>query len=1187
VYLKSLTLKGFKSFADKSVINFDEGVSAIVGPNGSGKSNISEAVLWVLGERKASNLRVSSMEELIFSGSSARQAVGVAEVDIVLDNADHVLPIEFDEVVITRRMYRSGESEYLVNGAPSLRRDIIDILHDSGIGEGVHSIIRQGKLDAFLNARPEERRMLIEEAAGTLKHKERKVRAARQLKKMDDTLDRVHDVLKVIDSQLKPLERQASRAQRHDEYAGELRGIDLALAVDDLRSLQSGWDAIKRNETEIEAEAELVGFRLSEKEEELAKRQRALEEKGIYVGDINEQRIRCQSIMQRLDTSMRLVEEKGKNMVARLSDLRAVIYTSETRLNIARAELTEGEREYDENNAGFEAFYSRFNELSHRSEAINKQRRGADEAYTAASSSLRNHEKALEATRAARVKTTDLLESMDLEEGLLSDRADQIEEEFSSMQQLLSERRTKLENVETDLNRTDTDSALAKSDIDKRVRIVDARKADVNNTQTELTSLRAEAIALEEMGKAFESASPALSWITQNREVLPGGIEALPDIFIETGGFEQAIERLLGADVLAVVVDDIAAARTIAARLSAQGEVEGEVALLPLKGMRPDFRVRSERGERLLDAITVASDHLELAEALIGDVYVASDLGTALDFFERDTTGARFVTPDGAIVWSNGKVTLGAQASVAGNVLARKRKLMDIDTRVEELTGRLGEAEMALSEAEHHLLLAQQDDFELSQTRARLQGLGDSVREEAARLERSMTDLAAKRSDIAGRLKRLEVKRAASAPLLEEHEQRIKILEDELDATKEKVETASAELYRINQERSAVADELNDCKVDMETRKGAIGFHKNRVERLRNEIKELDKTLAVSRETERNLSIIRMRVDPLYSIYERLYQGAAAIGERLQEQSRLGLSDSTTLKNIIGEATKAVETARGDLAKVQERLNVVRIEKAKVENEVEHGVQRIVSENATPLEEALKILSPENRTASEARAETLRRKIANLGAVNHVAREEYEALLERHETIEKQIGDLEDARKKLTIISRALDRKMRNQFQETFRTVNENFAEIFSVLFPGGVGELVLVEGEEPDETGVEVIAHPKGKKITKLSMMSGGEKSLVALALMFAVYRTRSVPFYILDEVEAALDDSNLVRLIAYLESVRNQTQLILVTHQRRTMEMAECLYGVSMQAAGVTKLVSQRLDQAIRSVEQEALTR
>ncbi len=1180
MYLKSLTLKGFKSFADKSTINFEPGVSAIVGPNGSGKSNISEAVLWVLGERKASSLRVSSMEELIFAGSSARQAVGVAEVDIVLDNSDHILPIEFEEVAITRRMYRNGESEYLINGAPSLRRDVIDILHDSGIGEGVHSIICQGKLDEFLNARPEDRRLLIEEAAGTLKHKERKIRASRQLKKMDTTLDRVRDVLKVIDSQLKPLERQASRAQRYDEYAGELKKVDLALAVDDLRSLQSGWDVIKRQETEIEAEAELVGFRLSEKEEELSKRQRALEEKGIYVGDLNEQRIRCQSIMQRLDTSVRLVEEKGKNMVARLSDLRAVIYNSEARLSTARTELDEAERAHDENTAGLDAFYGQFTELNRRSEMINKKRRIVDEAYNSAASSLRNHEKALDTTGTALAKAKDLLESVDLEEGLLTDRANQIEEEFSSMQHLLAERRGKLKIIETDLSKTESDSILAKSDIDKRVRIVDIRKAEVSKIQDELAALRAEAIALEELGKAFENASPAVTWISQNRDKFPGTMEALPDIFLETGEYEQVIERLLGNEVFALVIDTNDVAIAIAAQLTLQTDIEGEVSLLPAHDMRPDFRVRSDKGIRLLDTITVSSEHLELAEALIGDVYVAKDLELALRFFEKDTTGARFVTRDGSIVWPNGKVTLGAQASVANNVLARKRKLMDITARIEEFTCKLGDAEMAVSEAEQNLLLAQQDDFELSQTRARLQGMGDSAREEVARLERSMTDLVAKRSDIEERLKQLNVKRGSAAPLLEEYEHRIEVITAELGELKGKVEASSEELYQINQERSAVYDEINECKVDMETRKGAINFHKNHVERLRTEIKELEKMLGVSRETARNLSIIRTRVDPLYEIYERLYRDAASIGARLQEQSRLGLSDSTTLKAIIGESAQAVEDARKDLVEVQERLNVMRIEKAKIENEVEHGIQRIVSENGTSLEEALRIPAPENRQAIESRAETLRHKIASLGAVNHVAREEYETLRERHEAIEMQIADLEDARKKLTVISRALDRKMQNQFQETFKIVNRNFTDIFSVLFPGGAGELVLMEGDEPDAIGVEVIAHPKGKKITKLSLMSGGEKSLVALALMFAIYRTRAVPFYILDEVEAALDDSNLVRLIAYLDSIRTHTQLILVTHQRRTMEMAECLYGVSMQAAGVTKLVSQRLDQAIKAV-------
>ncbi|TLM97446.1 MAG: chromosome segregation protein SMC, partial [Actinobacteria bacterium] len=339
MYLKSLILKGFKSFADRSVLSLEPGVTVVVGPNGSGKSNISDAVLWVLGEQSAKTLRGQAMEDVIFAGSSARQAVGVAEVDLVLDNTDGTLPLEFTEVTITRRMYRSGESEYLINQSPARLMDIQDLLHDSGLGRDTHSIISQGRLDEVLNSRAEERRNLIEEAAGVLKHKKRKERALRKLAGLDAHLERARDIAVEIDRQLRPLERQATKATQHSELVGELRELEVAVAVDDLRGLQSAWDDFAKLEKEADADIDLSRYRLAEKERELEKFQALLEEKGLFVGDLSEQRRRMQSILERLDAGLLLLEEKGKNLIARLSDLRAKLHQAETRAASRGGEL--------------------------------------------------------------------------------------------------------------------------------------------------------------------------------------------------------------------------------------------------------------------------------------------------------------------------------------------------------------------------------------------------------------------------------------------------------------------------------------------------------------------------------------------------------------------------------------------------------------------------------------------------------------------------------------------------------------------------------------------------------------------------------------------------------------------------------------------------------------------------------
>jgi chromosome segregation protein len=1142
--------------------------------------------MWVLGERNARNLRVQSLEELIFSGSSARQAVSVAEVDLVLDNSDHTLPIEFDQVSITRRMYRSGESEYFINNSPCRRMDIVDILYDTGIGQAAHSIIGQGNLTAVLESRPEERRELIEDAAGVLKHKKRKERAARKLDAMDVTLGRVDDIIKIIESQLRPLERQAQRAKLHEDYVEELKELDLALVVDDLRSLQSEWNQLGKRGNEIEAEAELAHFRLNERESELARRQVALEEKGLFVGDINEQRIRCLSIIQRLSAGMQVLEEKGKNMVSRLSDLRATIHNSTSRLAVAEGDIKRVSAEAAEGEARLEALYANFNELSRQSETATRARKQVERDYSEVSSTLRGRESALEIAKSSLAKTDDSLASIDLEEEFLKERFEHADSEFSATQSVLAVRRSKLEEIETELNKSRRESEIAKNEIDKFVRILDERRRRTEAKRSELSEHRAQLKALEEIDRAFEAASPALSWVMMRKDEFNGIVGPLSQSFkvspakelpldVTASELERLVERLLGADLFGLLVRDNESVRVIAESLLAESN-QGAISLLPLEGMR-SIEDRSARGDRLIDFLEYPASQHRVFTALLGDIYLAPSIADAQQYHLHDRVGVRFITPDGTILWPNGKMTLGVQIADVDGVLERRRKMEGFAESIAALEDQLADMELEVSTAEKNLEAGQLDDFEIATGLAKLQGDTDSAREEIARLEESMTRMLAQRAETERKLVDIRHRRESTAPLAAEYEQRIETLTEEIARLKETAQAASEKLASATEEKTSITERLAECKVNLEASKGATNYSRSRIVEIQNEIKQLDKTLEVSAQTESALDSIRLRIDPLYKLYEELHAHASSWAEKLNDQAMLEQTDSTNLRKVISEANAAVEEARKALDEINERRTVVLVEQGKLESSVQHAMQRIVNEYETSLESALEVPSPADRTTAEERANRLRSKIANLGAVNHVAMEEYESLKTRRDYILSQVEDLREARKALAKISSALDKKMRNQFLETFDEVNRNFQEIFSILFPGGSGQLILTEGEGPDLVGIEVSAQPQGKKILKLSMMSGGEKSLVALALLFAIYRIRSVPFYILDEVEAALDDTNLQRLLDYLDHLREKTQLILVSHQRRTMERADVLYGVTMQAAGISKLVSQRLDEAV----------
>jgi chromosome segregation protein len=775
-----------------------------------------------------------------------------------------------------------------------------------------------------------------------------------------------------------------------------------------------------------------------------------------------------------------------------------------------------------------------------------------------------------------------------LEDSLLKERFEQEESEFSATQTVLVARRKKLDDAEKGLVKSRRESDLAKNEIDKFVRLLDERKRRLDTTRTALADARAEHKGLEEIDRAFEAASPALSWVMERKDALVGIVGPLSQSFkvaadkdlpfkMSTSTLEHLVERLLGADFFGLLVHDSEAARSIAERLLSDSDAQGAISLLPIDGMRA-IDEHSIRGERLLDFLDYPAAQQQAFGALLGDIYLVASIEEAQKHHLRDNIGVRFVTADGAILWPNGKLTLGVQVNDVDGVLERRRKMEVLAESIEGLVNQVSDVELEVSAAEQNLEGAQQDDFEISQGLAKLQGDADSVREEVARLEESMTRMLSQREEIERKLKDVSQRRESTIPLRAEYEQRIEALGNEITELSTQVDAASEQLLTATEEKNNVSERLSECKIELETSKGAAHYSQNRLNIILKEREQLENVLEVSAQTETSMNLIRLRIDPLYTLYGELHAGATRWAEKLQDQALLEQTDSTNLRKVINEATKAVEEARGALEDINERRTVVLVEQGKLESSVQHAMQRIVEEYDTALETALQVPSPDDRLGAEERADRLRKKIANLGAVNHVAAEEYETLKLRRDYMLSQIDDLREARKALAKISAALDKKMRNQFLETFDQVNRNFGEIFEILFPGGKGQLILTEGETSEQMGVEVSAQPHGKKILKLSMMSGGEKSLVALALLFAVYRIREVPFYILDEVEAALDDTNLSRLLDYLNHLRTQTQVILVSHQRRTMESADVLYGVTMQAAGVSKLVSQRLDQALR---------
>ena len=1171
MYLKSLTLKGFKSFADRTQMVFDPGLTVVVGPNGSGKSNVSDAVLWVLGEQSAKQLRGQAMEDVIFSGSSARKPVGLAEVTLVLDNTDHTLPIDFSEVAITRRMYRSGESEYLINNAPSRLMDITDILHDTGLGKDTHSIISQGKLDSILSSRPEERRSLIEEAAGISKHRRRKERSERKLRSMQENLTRAKDIQREITRQLRPLERQVDKAKRHRDLTARLAELTTTLAVDDLRLLQGNYARLTARGNEAEAAVELAQYRADEKARELEKLQSLLEQKGLFVGDLGEQRRRMQDLLGRMDADMRLLEEKGRNMVARLSEVRMTLSSADRQRAEAAAEHERVQSELSDARVRAADLSERMRELQREAKQATELRRSLGNRYAQLVGEQRASQRTADSETLAYAKLEDQISNARLEDEMFESRLAQIAESIETAEEALAERRRRKDELDAELEVAQGRAGEAEQAIrDGRAALDDARSEE-SKARERLSKARATLSALESVDEQSENASGLVAALAASEEGLDTVECRLADLIEVPAELDELVERLLGEDLAALVVGGSDDAVRLASSATGMGRTSGRATIMSLSSDGTG-RHDDAPGERLLDRIACEVRARGLLTALLGDVRVVGSASEAVRAHEQ-APNLTFVTTDGITVLPDGRIVVGAEGGAEQGALERKRRIRALQEGMAALEEALGSAQAASTKAETALGEARDASARAKGDVARLRGEHSSVTAEIGRLEAQRSQATSEQAQVTKRRAAASQKAEDARPQIERHRKAARDAEQRVADIGHQLEEISTERSRASRAESDAADRVSNARLDLATTMERRTNLERREHDLGRSVADLDRRREAAERSARSLEVLRLRVDPLYDRYEAVHKRALEWAELLRDRSRLAEADSDSLKRTIGDAKEAVNETQAELQRARDAVGEVKVEMGRVEVQVENAIAAITAQGQV-LDEALMLPAPEDRAAMEAEVEQLKRKIAGIGPVNEVAMDEYLRLKERADYIDEQVADLEKARTALQKITAAIERKMRRQFLVVFDAVNANFAEVFAMLFPGGQAHLEMTDPDHLSETGIEVVAQPRGKRIQKMMLMSGGEKSLTALALLFAVYKTRTVPFYIFDEVEAALDDSNLSKLLDAIEQLKDTTQLIVISHQRRTMEQADVLYGVSMQADGVSHVVSQRLD-------------
>ncbi len=1188
MYLKTLVLKGFKSFADKVTLNLEPGITAIVGPNGSGKSNISDAVLWVLGERNAKHLRGNSMEDVIFAGSSARKPTSFAEVTLVLDNTDHTLDVDYAQVSITRRMYKSGESEYLINDTLARRMDILDILHDSGLGTGTHSIISQGSLDSVLQSKPEERRALIEEAAGVLKHKQRLERSARKLEKMSNNVARISDVVQEIARQLRPLERKAKQAKTYAELSEELRGAKLALAVDDLRTLRTSHASAVEHEETANEQLSAISVRIEETERKLEAVQEEIRVSTEGAGELSSKSRAARAVLEHIDACILMARERVRQCDERALELTLALERDEAEHAALVKDFERLKADADESAVAFTQAQEEVVAL----EAKGAELKGQLEEESALHASYIEEEGALEAL------IIDLTEKQTrLREELASDVA-----QIKVTEDKIDELTRTTTRMSADVSSLDQEalaleaSLVALQEEEKQARTLvasciqarsQADEAHAHATQA-VASIDAQINAFEEIERSrLADAGEVVGWIEEHKARL--GLKASPlshALKIEPG-YEGLLERLLSSDARALVLESYGSLSRVLSGLEEDG-IKGSAAFFIADGAQKRAFARSQ-APQLPDGVFYLTDIIEcepqiedVVNALLGDVAVCSDLSQALSCHKEIPACIDFATPAGDIVRSTGKVSLGSVTEdAASNDFVRL-------ARIEELKRSLIEAkkvsEAALAEtktAESALARAQEESLALSEKLARLRGGAGAARDEADRAAEKLTAQTQELERTRERLASYQSSLDSAKPDAERVRIKLEESKERLAEVKALIESSQHSQLPISSQLEEVTFALNEARLALAKESEKSEYQKRVLLRHIQDMEKISLRKDESVELRRTKEYISRRMTPLIERMSALSEVATDIALKLEVQASDAVGKSEEKLALINELREAGSSSHAEYSRVAEELSQAKIARTKLEMQVEAAVKVITEDCGTSLETALTCPELEDRGATEELIFKLTRRISNLGTINPDAAHDFDELKERYDFMFGQLEDLNRATRSLRRINNIIESRMKEDFAQTFEMVNENFKEIFSVLFPNGSGYLSLIDPDDIDTSGIEVNAQPAGKRIRKMSLMSGGEKSLTALALLFALYKTRATPFYILDEVEAALDDTNLRRLTAYINAMRSTTQMIMITHQRRTMESADVLFGVSMQSDGVTKVISQKLDAALKNAE------
>ena len=1176
MYLKSIEVQGFKSFANKIVFEFHQGITGIVGPNGSGKSNVADAVRWVLGEQSVKQLRGSSMQDVIFAGTENRKPLSYAYVAITLDNSDHKLAIDYEEVTVARRLYRSGESEYLINGSPCRLKEVSELFYDTGIGKEGYSIIGQGQIDRILSGKPEERRELFDEAAGIVKFKKRKATAQKKLENERDNLVRVNDILSELERQVEPLQLQSEKAKTYLKKKNELKDYDVNMFLMETERIAS-------EQREVEEKFKIADEQLKESADAREKIRQEYDRLGESITEMDE---KINAIRENISNTS-VMKEKLESQIQILAEQIHTAEMTDEHLQSRLDAIAREQKEKEEAKASYEKekhsgdeqlaqVRKRQEEAAQTLAEIQKQIASCNEGMEQGQKELFALLNRRADIQAKQQRSDTMVEQINIRKAELGKRLLDRKTQETDLDSVLADCKKDLEEVSAHIRKlSEQEKELSAKEKEWRTKAKENDRA-LEEKQNEFHRQQSRLESLKNIAERYDGYGNSIRKVMEQKEHNPGLLGVVSDLIQVDKKYEIAIETALGGNIQNIVTEDEATAKKMIAFLK-QNRF-GRATFLPLTSVRARKNPKNEAALKEPGVIGIASQlvkceqkYEEVAAYLLGRVLVADSIDHAIALAKKNHYSLHIVTLEGEYLSPGGSMTGGAFKN-SSNLLARRREVEELETKTNRL---LQEIAQIKNRREDLLTAIELNEEELEQVKETLQKefirqntakinvdramqqkneseeVFSSLMKERQQMDRQVEEI---RADQTGIKEELEHSRQRETEIQHANEAFQKMLEEQ----KELENKAESELSGIQLEEANIRQKVEFAQTNVERINGDLekfetektGLLENAknfkedVEKKQHDIAEIQKTILASSDShgqlEQKLRESVEQKEQMSAEYRGFFQKQEEISERCNELDK-------EVFRLNNQREKLNESAEQQTNYLWEEYELT-----------PHAAAELRNSEYEDLLALKKLIA------------AVKDEIRKLGTVNVNAIEEYKEVSERYTFLKGQHDDLVEAEQTLLGIIEDLDSGMRKQFMEKFAEIQKEFNASFKHLFGGGHGALELVEDEDILECGIRIIAQPPGKKLQNMMQMSGGEKALTAIALLFAIQALKPSPFCLLDEIEAALDDSNVSRFASYLNKLTKNTQFIVITHRRGTMTAADRLYGITMQEKGVSTLVS-----------------